>query len=304
MKKIIITVAAALCVIITAIILKNVYSCMIPVSNRGIRDAIETGDLDVLFIGSSTFRANVDMPIMDEAYGGRVYDISYGGNELAANVIQYDELKKRSGNEYKLMVFEMGPMMLTQEVSLSDSRVIWDLSWEGKKQLWEIMKKAGNTDLSIMYEYFVTSGMDDLITYPVTEPFYATRYYKGAKTGESLSPGFEALENEKFDISKEKLVQAQADAVTDIIERCKKDGQAFVFIESPCYHRLMEDPSYIKHRDIFTELLEKNEAPYILASDIDFDTFEPSYFEDMNHMSSEGRRVYTKELIKKLESIR
>ncbi|MBR1913390.1 MAG: hypothetical protein IJ827_01025 [Lachnospiraceae bacterium] len=129
MKKGLLTIAAALLVIISAVVFKNVYSCEIPIGSRGIRDAIETGDLDVLFIGSSTFRSNVDMPMMDEAYDGRVYDISYGGNELAANVIQYDDIRRRSDNKYGLMVFELGPMMLTQEVSLSDSRVIWDLSW-------------------------------------------------------------------------------------------------------------------------------------------------------------------------------
>ena len=298
MKRVLITITAALLVILSAVVFKNVYSCEIPIGSRGIRDAIETGDLDVLFIGSSTFRSNVDMPVMDEAYDGRVYDISYGGNELVANVIQYDDISGRSGNKYGLMVFELGPMMLTQEVSLSDSRVIWDLSWDGKKALWDSMYEAGNTDLPLMYEYFVTSGMDDLVTYPITEPFYATRYYKGAKTDASVSPGKEWLENEVFDISGETLVKAQEDAVVDIINRCRRDGQAFVFVESPCYHRLQEDPVFIKCRERFIEILDENDAPYILASDVDFDSSEPDYFEDMNHMSSTGRRAYTGELIR------
>ncbi len=304
MKKGLLTITAALLVIISAVVFKNVYSCEIPIGSRGIRDAIETGDLDVLFIGSSTFRSNVDMPMMDEAYDGRVYDISYGGNELAANVIQYDDIRRRSDNKYGLMMFELGPMMLTQEVSLSDSRVIWDLSWEGKKALWESMDEAGNTDLPLMYEYFVTSGMDDLVTFPVTEPFYATRYYKGAKTDDAVSPGRERLENEVFDISGETFVKAQGDAVVDIIQRCRRDGQAFVFVESPCYHRLQEDPVFIKYRESFIKLLDENDAPYILASDVDFDSSEPEFFEDMNHMSSSGRRAYTKELIRILENMR
>ena len=183
MKKAIATVAAAVLIILAAVVFKNVYSCEMPIKNRGIGDAIRTGDLDVLLIGSSTFRSNVDMPSMDDAFDGRVYDISYGGNQLVATAIQYDEIRRRSPHEYGLMVFELGPMMLTQDVALSDSRVIWDLSWEGKKELWQSMADAGNTTGAMMYEYFVTSGMDDLITFPLTEPFYATRYYKGAKPG-------------------------------------------------------------------------------------------------------------------------
>ncbi len=301
MKKVIITLAAALMIIAAAVAFKNVYSCEMPIKNRGIRDAINTGDLDVLFIGSSTFRANVDMPMMDEAYDGRVYDISYGGNQLVATSIQYDEIRRRSDKDYGLMVFELGPMMITQEVALSDSRVIWDLTWQGKKDLWQSIYSAGNTDFPMMYEYFVTSGMDDLITFPVTEPFYSTRYYKGAKTDESVSPGEEWLENEEFDISGKELVQAQADAVVDIIQKCSADGQDFIFLESPCYYRLQEDPTFQKYHEEFVKILDENGADYILASDVSFDSRNAAYFEDMNHMSAEGRRAYTEELIKVLK---
>ena len=302
MKKVIITVAAAFVIIVAAVAFKNVYSCEMPIKNRGIHDAIETGDLDILFIGSSTFRANIDMPSMDKEFNGRVYDISYGGNQLVATAIQYDELKRRSSNDYGLMVFELGPMMITQEVALSDSRVIWDLTWEGKKALWESMYAAGNTDFPMMYEYFVTSGMDDLITFPVTEPFYGTRYYKGAKTDETESPGKAVLEGEEFDISDKTLVQAQADAVSDIIEKCRRDGQNFIFIESPCYYRLQQDPTFKKYREEYIRILDDNDAPYILATDVDFDSSDPELCEDMNHMSAKGRRVYTAELIQVLKS--
>ncbi len=304
MKKVIVTLIAALLVTAAAVGFKNVYSCEMPIKNRGINDAIKTGDLDVLFIGSSTFRANVDMPVMDDRYDGRVYDISYGGNQLVATSIQYDEIKRRSDHKYGLMVFELGPMMLTQEVALSDSRVIWDLSFEGKKELWESMYDAGNTDFSMMYEYFITSGMDDLITFPVTEPFYGTRYYKGAKTDETLSPGRDALEREEFDISDKTLVEAQAEAVVNIINKCRADGQEFLFLESPCYYRLQEDPAFKKYREEYIRLLDENDAPYILASDVDFDSKDAELFEDMNHMSAKGRREYTAELIRALEDKR
>lgn len=302
MKKVLITLAVAFIIITSAILFKNVYSCEMPIKNRGIRDAINTGDLDVLFIGSSTFRANVDMPMMDEAYDGRVYDISYGGNQLVATVIQYDEIRRRSPHDYGLIVFELGPMMLTQDVALSDSRVIWDLSLEGKQDLWSSMYTAGNTDFSMLYEYFVTSGMDDLITFPVTEPFYSTRYYKGAKTDETVSPGKEWLENEEFELSDKYLVEEQADAVANIINECKKDGQDFIFVESPCYYRLQDDPVFRKYHEEFVRILDENGADYILASDVSFDTHDAALFEDMNHMSAEGRRVYTAELIKALKN--
>lgn len=300
MKKIIITALSALIIIIAATAFKNVYSCEIPIGNRGIRAAINEGDLDILLIGSSTFRSNLDIHELDEAYDDRTYIISYGGNQYVATDIQYDEIKKRSDNKYELMVFELDPLMLTEEVKLSDSRVIWDLSMDGKIALWDKLKNAGNADFSIMYEYFVTSGMDDLITYPVTERFYSTRYYKGAKTDDTPSSGRDFLENEEFDISDSELIEAQADAVRDVIEKCRRDGQDFVFLECPHYHRLEDDPVYQEYHKYFLELMSEYDAPYILAHDVDFDNHNPDYFEDMSHMSGEGRHVYTKELIKHL----
>ncbi|MCR4655290.1 MAG: hypothetical protein K5770_03560 [Lachnospiraceae bacterium] len=297
MRKIIFTLISAVFISSVIIFLKNTYSKDIPIGNRGIRDAVSQGDLDVLFIGSSTFRCDIDMPAMDEAYNGRVYDISYGGNQLVATDIQYDEIKERSENDYGLMVFELGPMMLTEKVALSDSRVIWDLSYKGKKELWEKMESAGTTDFSTRYEYFVSSGLDDLFTYPVTEPFYSTRYYKGAKTDETPSPGLSVLENAEFDISNEVLVPAQEDALKELIGKCKRDGQDFLFLECPHYYRLEEDPVYQRYLEHYISLLDSEEVDYLLASDISFDDHEPEYFEDMNHMSADGRKIYTDMLI-------
>lgn len=297
MKKILITISVALVIIVAAVVFKNVYSCEIPIGNRGIRAALEEGDLDLLFIGSSTFRSNLDIHELDDAFDERTYIISYGGNQYVATDIQYDEIRDRSDSTYKLMVFELDPLMLTEEVKLSDSRVIWDLSFEGKKALWDKLKTSGNADLSVMYEYFVTSGMDDLITYPVTERFYSTRYYKGAKTDDTPSSGKDFLENEEFDISDSMLIQAQADAVREVIEKCRRDGQNFIFLECPHYYRLENDPVYGEYHKYFMELMAEYNAPYILAHDVDFDNHNPDYFEDMSHMSGEGRRVYTEKLI-------
>lgn len=304
MKKILATLLSALIIITAAVAFKNVYSCDIPIGNRGIRAAINEGDLDLLLIGSSTFRSNLDINELDTAFNDRTYIISYGGNQYVAADIQYDEIKKRSDSRYGLMVFELDPLMLTEEVKLSDSRVIWDLSSEGKLALWNKLKNAGNADFSVMYEYFVTSGMDDLITYPVTERVYATRYYKGAKTDDTPSSGKEFLENEQFDISDSVLIKAQADAVKEIIEKCKRDDQRFIFLECPHYYRLEEDPVYEEYHKYFTDLMEEYEADCIYASDVNFDNHNPDYFEDMSHMSGEGRKVYTKELVKLLTLVK
>ncbi|MCR5420352.1 MAG: hypothetical protein K6E98_05055 [Lachnospiraceae bacterium] len=301
MKKIILTVLSALAIISAVVIFKNLYSCNIPIGNRGIKSALDQGELNTLFIGSSTFRSNLDILQLDEAYDEKTYIISYGGNQYTATSIQYDEIRKRSTHKCKLMIFELDPLMLTEEVRLSDSRVIWDLSFDGKIALWNKLKDAGNNDFSIMYEYFITSGMDDLITYPITEKFYSTRYYKGAKTDETPSSGLDYLENEEFDISDSVLIEEQLESVKEIILKCRKDNQDFIFLECPHYYRLEDDPKYTEYHDYFTNLMKEYDVKCIYAHDIDFDNHNPEYFEDMGHFSATGRQVYTKKLIENLK---
>lgn len=302
MKKIIITLLIALSFIALAVVCKNAFSYRIPIHNRGIREAVNQGNLDVLFVGSSTFRSNISIELLDEKYDGRDYIIAYGGNRLAASDIQYDEIRNRSNSDINLMVFELSPLMFTEDVSLSDSRVIWDLSWDGKKALYKKMKEAGNAGPAVTYEYFVTSGMDDLLTYPITEPFYATRYNKGAKTGEVISPGRDVLENAEFDISDLQLVAAQEEAVIDLTEKAKRDNQPILFLESPCYHRLTLDPTYLKCREHMINFINEHDVDCIYSTDVDFDNTNADFFEDINHMSTSGKTEYTKLLLRKLDT--
>jgi hypothetical protein len=86
----------------------------------------------------------------------------------------------------------------------------------------------------------------------------------------------------------------------EIIEKCRRDGQDFIFLECPHYYRLSEDPVYKEYHRYFTDLMVKYNVDYILAGDIDFDDHNPDYFEDMSHMSGMGRKIYTEELVKYL----
>ena len=303
MKKIIYTILIAAVLALAAIACKNVFSCYIPVGGRGIANLEEQGDLEVLFVGSSTFRANFDIDLLDESFDDSAYILAYGGNQYVACDIQYDEIKRRGGHKYDLLVLELDPLLLCEEVKLSDSRVIWDLSWDGKKRLWKSMKEGSDVGFPLFYEYFVTSGMDDLITYPLTEPFYATRYKKGAKTDVAASPGAEALENEKFDISSIAPVKAQEDALVSLIRKCKEDGQPFVLLECPHYKRLQDDPVYRKNLEYLISLVDSEGADMITAESVGFDNGNSEYYEDMSHMSAEGRTVYTKLLIPKLSEL-
>jgi len=213
------------------------------------------------------------------------------------NKAKYDELKNRTNANYDLMVFEYNPLLLLEDVKISDSRIVMDLTFSGKKKLWEKMCQSNTADFTLFYEYFVTCGMDDLLTYPITEPIYATRYYKGAKTGIIESPGKEYLENEQYDISDLEVVVVQENALREFIEQVRADGQNFIFLESPHYSRLEEDETYKRCDAYFKSILEEYQVECIDTENVNFDTKNPAYFEDLSHLSTKGREEFTKNFI-------
>ncbi len=301
MKKIICTIGITIAFVTAVIAAKNLYSYKVPIHNRGIGALLSSQETETLFLGSSAFRSNLDITQLDEAYDGKTYILAYGGNQYVAEEIEYDEIKKRGGHVCDLLVIELNPMILTEEVKLSDSRIPFDLSWSGKRRLWKAMADRGEVNLSMYYEYFVTSGLDDLITYPFTEPFYATRYEKGAKTDETMSPGREVLDAASFDISGIRIEEAQVNALFSLIDKCERDSQNYVLLECPHYYRLQEDPAFQRVHSDITSQLDAKGVPCIPAYAA-FDDHEAAYFEDMNHMSEEGRKVFTKQLIPLLET--
>ncbi len=298
MKKILITLLLSVLICLGVVAAKNVYSCEIPIGNRGIKDMISQGDLSLLMIGSSTFRSNIDVTALDEKFDNKDYIIAYGGNQMVATTVQYDEILKRSSNKYDCIVFEFDPLLLTEDVKLSDSRVIWDLSLEGKIKLFNKIRESGSLTSSIAIEYFLTSGMDDLITYPVTERIYSGRYYKGAKNNYVESPGADILNNTTFDLSTLEVNEYQKKAMIELINHCHDNNQKFIFLESPHYYLLSNDETYLKYKQELISLLEDLKADYILAEDIDFDNSNPKYFEDMSHMSTAGKENFTREMLK------
>ena len=295
MKKILITLFAALLTISAAIALKNQYSYKIPIHNRGISDASKQGKLDLLFLGSSTFRSNIDLLTLEKEYPNN-YIISYGGNQYVSCDIQYDEIKERFKEMPKLLILEFDPLILEEEPDLSDSRVIWDLSFTGKLRLWDSLDNHIGDDFHLVYEYFITSGMDDLFTYPITEKIYAGRYYRGAKNSIVESPGIDALTNEEFDLSNKVIIPAQEYALRELIDNCRADGTNFIFIESPHYSRLANDPKYIEHRQYLINIMEDSNVDYILSDYVNFDNNNPNYYEDMSHMSYKGKVAYSEAL--------
>ena len=63
MKRILLTIGGALLAAFLLVILKNEYARLLPVSTYGMQAAIERGETENLFIGSSMFRQGLSIAV-------------------------------------------------------------------------------------------------------------------------------------------------------------------------------------------------------------------------------------------------
>ena len=100
-----------------------------------------------------------------------------------------------------------------------------------------------------------------------------------------------------------RINKEQKKAIEKIIGLCKKNNINLTFIEVPKPDRLCKNKTYIKIMDSYKKLLNKLNTKYILADDVNSDIkTNPENFNDLVHLSTDGKEEYTKSLIKKIKN--
>jgi len=149
-----------------------------------------------------------------------------------------------------------------------------------------------------MFDYFVSSNMDYLITYPLAKPVISKRYYKGGNTGEDEVKGLTAEELDALEVKEEAgFNELQKESLKHIIDLCRENNTNLIFLESPNYIKMYCDENYREKHELLKEFLEEENIRCITKDDLKFDYKNPSCYSDLSHMSSEGMNLYTKEII-------
>ena len=166
MKKTIRTIIISFLIVFAVVMLKNCCSYMLPNHAFGIRYIIGEGKADYLFVGSSSFRKGINMMTLEKELGDNTYALTYNGNQ-PMNV--YIELKQmlEAGTEIDTIIYELEPGMVDRGADLSDKRLLWDIDMKSKHEIWQHLKERDDADFFMFYDYYVSSNMDYLLTYPV-----------------------------------------------------------------------------------------------------------------------------------------
>lgn len=297
MKKFITTMAAVAVIVLLAVFFKNEYGNVFSGDTYGIPSAISKGEIDHLFIGSSMFRMGLDIDVLEEKLDGEIYILSYNGNQPTF-IAQELEYLLEQGLKIKNLYVDFYAFSAAAVPRIYDKKIFLDTDLKFKIDVWKKLRENGGASLISTYEMFVTANNEQILTYPVYNKIASADFRNGGaltyvegRTAEEL----QVLERNSLST----VNKIQAEGYRKIYELAKEHNIQLLFLETPKYQKIREE----RGEECYFVTLEdmKNVADgigirYVLSDDVGFDHEAAEYFNDLIHLSSQGKKAYTENL--------
>lgn len=295
MKKTLCGAALALGLVLLLVGLKNEYARCLPGGPYGMGPLLEQGGAEHVFLGSSMFRQGLDIHVLEEELGSSVYLLSYNGNQPALMAMELSYLLEQ-GVEISHLYVDLYGYTGAAAPWISDTKILLDTDLSFKWQTWKLMCAWNDTGILDFYELFVTANNEQLLTWPIHTRLLSAQFYKGGTLLDSPGTTGEALQYSLG--TREGLHPAQVEGYKELISLCREEGIALTFLETPKYEALYEDETY---RMLLEQCQEAvSPCPVILSGELEFDNGDPEQFQDLIHLSGQGRREYTQKLCQAL----
>lgn len=297
MKKFIITMATVAFLLTVTVFLKNEYGSIFSGDTYGIPAAIEMGEIDHLFIGSSMFRLGLDIHVLEENLDGTVYILSYNGNQptFVAKELEY---LLAHGVKIKNLYVDFYAFSAASVPRIYDKKIFLDTDLKFKIDVWNQLKKNDDTGWVTFYEMFVTANNEQILLYPIHNKIASAEFHNGGWLVTEEGDTEEHLNTlERTDINDVNVIQEKG--YERIVEIAEENQMNILFLETPKYKKLLEETGeacYSKTLDQMKQIAERLEAPYVLSKELEFDHEKGENFSDLVHLSSVGKTNYTKAL--------
>ena len=293
MKKILTTVAAVLVAVALMIVLKNQYGSIFAGSTYGMPAAVKKGEIDHLFIGSSMFRQGLDIDALEENLDGEVYVLSYNGNQPVFMAKELEYLLEE-GLKINNLYIDFYAYTLTAVPWISDTKMFLDTDLGFKMDAWKIMSENNEVGLKDFYEMFVTANNEQIIMYPINNAIVSSQFRNG---GSLMAPAGQSKEHlDSLDLGvRDGLFESQLAGYNRIVELAEAYDINLLFIETPKYEKMLKDTREGCYSDLLNEMIawaKQADAKYLLADTFAFDHADAANFQDLIHLSGQGRRTY------------
>lgn len=295
MKKTLWGMALALGLALFLVGVKNEYARYLPGGSYGMGPLIQQGGAEHVFMGSSMFRQGLDIHVLEEELGDSVYLLSYNGNQPVFMAMELSYLLEQ-GVEISHLYVDLYGYTGAAAPWISDTKILLDTDFAFKWQTWQLMGQWNETGVLDFYELFVTANNEQLLTWPVHTRLLAAQFYKGGTLLDSPGTTKEALD---YSLGARKGIHpAQQEGYQKLVSLCQEQGITLTFLETPKYETMYQDETYQMLLRQCEEAVA--ESPVIFARDLEFDNTDPGQFQDLIHLSGQGRREYTRQLCQAL----
>ena len=301
MKRVLTAIGSALLAAFLLIILKNEYARLLPVSTYGMQAAIAQEETENLFIGSSMFRQGLSIDVLEEELPGNSYILSYNGNQPALMAMELQYMLEE-GLKIQNLYIDLYPYTAAADPWISDTKILLDTDLDFKLRAWRLMAESGEASFSDFFEFFVTANNEQLLTYPVNNRLVSSQFRNG---GTLLSQ--EGSTKEELDAlgtlgGREGLNEAQVQGYREIAALAEQYDLNLYFLETPKYERMYQDEDYRELYELCLQEVRELERSWngsgsfavICAEGLNFDTSDAANYQDLIHLSAEGRKEYTK----------
>ena len=293
MKKILTTVAAVLVAVALIIVLKNQYGSIFAGSTYGMPAAVKKGEIDHLFIGSSMFRQGLDIDALEENLDGEVYILSYNGNQPVFMAKELEYLLEE-GLKINNLYIDFYAYTLTAVPWISDTKMFLDTDLGFKADAWEIMSENNEVGLKDFYEMFVTANNEQFLMYPINNAIVSSQFRNGGSMLWMNGQSKEHLDTLDLGV-RDGLFESQLAGYDRIVELAEEYDINLLFIETPKYEKMLRDTREGCYLDLLNEMIawaKKAGASYLLADTFAFDHADAANFQDLIHLSGQGRKTY------------
>lgn len=287
-------IGGAIALLILIILLKDQYSSMLlRNANYGIPALVNKGSVDNLFLGSSMFRQGLDIDVLDEESEDS-YILSYNGNQP---YLEYLILVKllNEGVKIKNLYVDMYAYSMCAIPSLSDEKLLLELNLSDKWQLYKMI--SADEPIKTFYQMFVSANNEMLLSWPVSFPVINGTFRNGGTLSETTGATKEVLGEMGIPVIGDGVQEIQGEYTQKIIDLCNQENINIIFIETPKYCTVMQDFDYQSVMNEYTAIIDDKAEILRFETPADVDVNKSDYFIDLLHLSSEGRRVFTKMLL-------
>ena len=301
MKRVLTAIGSALLAALLLIILKNEYARLLPVSTYGMQAAIAQEETENLFIGSSMFRQGLSIDVLEEELPGNSYILSYNGNQPALMAMELQYMLEE-GLKIQNLYIDLYPYTAAADPWISDTKILLDTDLDFKLRAWRLMAESGEASFSDFFEFFVTANNEQLLTYPVNNRLVSSQFRNG---GTLLSQ--EGSTKEELDAlgtlgGRDGLNEAQVQGYREIAALAEQYDLNLYFLETPKYERMYQDEDYRELYELCLQEVRELERSWngsgsfavICAEELNFDTSDAANYQDLIHLSAEGRKEYTR----------